>query len=101
MGCKACMDAVTSLFVAFTAVKRALEEIRATGTFTGLSAQDCVDARRAVLHDRGRDGAEAALGETIASIGDQSHPVRTRCAESLRTLSDALLCWQTPVARKG
>jgi len=48
MGYKACIDAVTSLVVAFTAVKRAFEEIRATGTFTGLSAQDCVDARQQI-----------------------------------------------------
>jgi hypothetical protein len=46
MGYKACIDAVTSLLAAFTAMKRALTEIRETGTFTGLSAQQCVDARQ-------------------------------------------------------
>ncbi|HSZ93021.1 MAG TPA: hypothetical protein VK822_27000, partial [Acetobacteraceae bacterium] len=44
----ACIDAVTSLVVAFTAVKRAFEEIRATGTFTGLSDQECIDARQQI-----------------------------------------------------
>jgi len=44
MGYKACIDAVTSLVVAFTAMKRAFTEVRDTGTFTGLSAQECVDA---------------------------------------------------------
>jgi 2-methylisocitrate lyase-like PEP mutase family enzyme len=48
MGYKACIDAVTSLVVAFTAVKRAFTEIRETGTFTGLSAQECVDARQQI-----------------------------------------------------
>ena len=48
MGYKACIDAVTSLVVAFTAVKRAFAEIRETGTFTGLSAQECVDARQQI-----------------------------------------------------
>lgn len=48
LGYKACIDAVTSLVVAFTAVKRAFEEIRDTGTFTGLSDQECVDARQQI-----------------------------------------------------
>ena len=48
MGYKACIDAVTSLVVAFTAVKRAFTEIRETGTFTGLTAQECVDARQQI-----------------------------------------------------
>ncbi len=48
MGYKACIDAVTSLVVAFTAVKRAFIEIRETGTFTGLSDQDCIDARQQI-----------------------------------------------------
>jgi 2-methylisocitrate lyase-like PEP mutase family enzyme len=48
MGYKAAIDAVTSLVVAFTAMKRAFTEVRETGTFTGLSAQDCVDARQQI-----------------------------------------------------
>ena len=48
LGYKACIDAVTSLVVAFTAVKRAFEEVRETGTFTGLSDQECVDARQQI-----------------------------------------------------
>ena len=48
LGYKACIDAVTSLVVAFTAVRRAFTEIRETGTFTGLSAQECVDARQQI-----------------------------------------------------
>jgi 2-methylisocitrate lyase-like PEP mutase family enzyme len=48
MGYKACIDAVTSLLVAFTAVKRAFSEIRETGTFTGLSSQECIDARQQI-----------------------------------------------------
>ena len=46
MGYKACIDAVTSLLTAFSAMKRAFTEIRETGTFTGLTAQECVDARQ-------------------------------------------------------
>ena len=38
----------TSLVVAFTAMKRAFAEIRETGTFTGLSAQECIDARQQI-----------------------------------------------------
>ena len=48
MGYKACIDAVTSLVVAFTAMKRAFVEVRETGTFTGLSDQECVDARQQI-----------------------------------------------------
>ena len=48
MGYKACIDAVTSLVVAFTAMKRAFTEVRDSGTFTGLSAQECVDARQQI-----------------------------------------------------
>jgi methylisocitrate lyase len=48
MGYKACIDATTSIVVAFTALKRAFIEMRDTGTFTGLSAQDCVDARQQI-----------------------------------------------------
>ncbi len=48
MGYKACIDAVTSLVVAFTAMKRAFIEVRETGTFTGLSDQECIDARQQI-----------------------------------------------------
>jgi methylisocitrate lyase len=48
MGYKACIDAVTSLLVAFDAMKRAFTEVQQTGTFTGLSAQTCVDARQQI-----------------------------------------------------
>jgi hypothetical protein len=34
--------------VAFTAMRRAFTEIRGTGTFTGLTAQECVDARQQI-----------------------------------------------------
>ena len=46
MGYKACIDAVTSLLTAFSAMKRAFTEIRETGAFTGLTAQECMDARQ-------------------------------------------------------
>ena len=32
----------------FTAMKRAFTEVRDTGTFTGLTAQECVDARQQI-----------------------------------------------------
>ena len=48
MGYKACIDAVTSIIVAFTAMKRAFTEVRETGTFTGLSVHECVDARQQI-----------------------------------------------------
>jgi len=48
MDYKAYIDAVTSLVVAFTAMRRAFTEVRDTGTFTGLSAQECVDARQQI-----------------------------------------------------
>ena len=38
----------TSLVVAFTAVKRAFAEVRETGNFTGLTAQECIDARQQI-----------------------------------------------------
>src|SRR5262245_48991307 len=48
MGYKACIDATTSILVAFAAMKRAFTEIRDTGTFTGLTTQACIDARQQI-----------------------------------------------------
>src|SRR5262249_12152972 len=48
MGYKACIDAVTSLLVAFTAMKRAFTEISTACSFTCPSAQECDDARQQI-----------------------------------------------------
>jgi methylisocitrate lyase len=48
MGYKACIDALTGLLTAFTAMKRAYSEVYETGTFSGLDAQECIDARQQI-----------------------------------------------------
>jgi len=63
MGYKACIDAVTSLVVAFTAVKRAFEEIRATGKNLDL---------RTVLGEQRDSVARVSGGVEL----ECSHPVR-------------------------
>ena len=65
MGYKACIDAVTSLVVAFTAMKRAFTEIRDTGTFIGLSAQECIDARQQIEDLVGLERFYAIEEETV------------------------------------
>ncbi|MBV9248882.1 MAG: isocitrate lyase/PEP mutase family protein, partial [Acetobacteraceae bacterium] len=65
MGYKACIDAVTTVVVAFTAMKRAFTEVRETGTFTGLSAQECVDARQQIEDLVGLEQFYAIEEETV------------------------------------
>ena len=65
MGYKACIDAVTSLVAAFTAMKRAFTEVRDTGTFTGLTAQECVDARQQIEDLVGLEQFYAIEEETV------------------------------------
>jgi methylisocitrate lyase len=65
MGYKACIDATTSILVAFTAMKRAYAEIRDTGTFTGLNAQECVDARQQIEDLVGLEQFYAIEEETV------------------------------------
>jgi methylisocitrate lyase len=65
MGYKACIDAVTSLVVAFTAMKRAFTEVRETGMFTGLSAHECVDARQQIEDLLGLEQFYAIEEETV------------------------------------
>jgi hypothetical protein len=45
MGYKMVLDALLYLLVSFHFNKRALEELKATGDFTGLGPQECVTAR--------------------------------------------------------
>ena len=48
MGYKAAIDALTYLLVSFNFVKKALEEIRRTGDYTGMTAQQSVAARQEI-----------------------------------------------------
>jgi methylisocitrate lyase len=48
MGYKACIDAITTLLVNFHFSKKALQEIYKTGTYTGMSLQENVDARQQI-----------------------------------------------------
>lgn len=48
MGYKAAIDALTYLLVSFHFAKKALEEIHRTGDYTGMTAQDNIDARQQI-----------------------------------------------------
>jgi 2-methylisocitrate lyase-like PEP mutase family enzyme len=48
MGYKACIDAITTLLVNFHFSKRCLQEIHRTGTYTGMSLQENIDARQQI-----------------------------------------------------
>jgi len=65
MGYKVALDALLALLVSFHFNKRALEELRATGDFTGLSPQDCVTARHDIETLVGLDEFYAIEEETV------------------------------------
>lgn len=48
LGYKACIDALTYLLVSFHFAKKALEEVKKTGDYTGLTHEECVDARQQI-----------------------------------------------------
>jgi methylisocitrate lyase len=48
MGYKACIDAITTLLVSFHFSKKCLQEISRTGTYTGMSMQENIDARQQI-----------------------------------------------------
>ena len=48
IGYKACIDAITTLLVSFHYTKKCLQEIYRTGTYTGLSFQENIDARQQI-----------------------------------------------------
>ena len=48
MGYKACIDALTYLLVSFHFAKQALQEIRRTGDYSGMTAQENIAARQQI-----------------------------------------------------
>jgi len=48
MGYKACFDAITTLLVSFHFSKKCMQEISRTGTYTGMSFQENIDARQQI-----------------------------------------------------
>jgi 2-methylisocitrate lyase-like PEP mutase family enzyme len=65
MGYKIALDALLQLLVAFNFNKRALEELKATGDFTGLSHEECVTARHDIETLVGLDEFYAIEEETV------------------------------------
>src|SRR5262245_11970734 len=65
MGYKIALDALLELLVSFHFNKRALEELKATGDFTGLSHKDCVTARHDIESLVGLDEFYAIEEETV------------------------------------
>jgi len=65
MGYKIALDALLYLLVSFHFNKRALEELRATGDFTGLSPGECVTARHDIETLVGLDEFYAIEEETV------------------------------------
>jgi hypothetical protein len=89
MGYKMVLDALLYLLVSFHFNKRALEELKATGDFTGLGPQECVTARHDIE-------ALVSLDEFYA-IEEQT--VEDKNGAGASSLSDwsladpALQCW--------
>jgi hypothetical protein len=65
MGYKVALDALLQLLVSFHFHKRALEELNATGDFTGLSHEECVTARHDIESLVGLDEFYAIEEETV------------------------------------
>jgi len=65
MGYKVALDALLQLLVSFHFNKRALEELKRTGDFTGLSHEECVTARHDIESLVGLDEFYAIEEETV------------------------------------
>jgi 2-methylisocitrate lyase-like PEP mutase family enzyme len=65
MGYKVALDALLYLLVSFHFNKRALEELKRTGDFTGLSPEECVTARHDIETLVGLDEFYAIEEETV------------------------------------
>ena len=65
MGYKVALDALLYLLVSFHFNRRALEELKATGDFSGLSPQECVSARHDIETLVGLDEFYAIEEETV------------------------------------
>jgi hypothetical protein len=65
MGYKIALDALLYLLVSFHFNKRALEQLKATGDFTGLSADECIAARHDIETLVGLDAFYAIEEETV------------------------------------
>src|SRR6516165_7250284 len=65
MGYKVALDALLYLLVSFHFNKRALEELKATGDFAGLSPEECVTARHDIENLVGLDEFYAIEEETV------------------------------------
>jgi methylisocitrate lyase len=65
MGYVACIDAQVMLLAAFEAQRKALDELRATGAFTGLTDTDMLRARKAIEDLVGLEEYYAIEAETV------------------------------------
>jgi len=48
MGYKACIGAIAFLLVSFHFAKKTLSEVKKTGDYTGMTHEECVDARQQI-----------------------------------------------------
>lgn len=69
MGYVVCIDAQIMLCTAFTAQQRMLQELRATGTFTGMTEADFVRSRKEIEDLIGLDEYYAIEEETVEGRG--------------------------------
>jgi 2-methylisocitrate lyase-like PEP mutase family enzyme len=65
MGYKIALDALLYLLVSFHFAKRALAELKVSGDFTGLNAEECVTARHDIETLVGLDEYYAIEEETV------------------------------------
>lgn len=69
LGYKACIDAVTALLVSFHFNRKMLEEVRRGGTYSGMSAQEMIDARQQIDDLIGLDKFYAIEEATVEGKG--------------------------------
>jgi len=79
MGYKVALDALLYLLVSFHFNRRALEELKATGDFSGLSPQECVTARHDIEATTRRLTATPAAEVTTGARASLREPRRGAC----------------------
>src|SRR5215469_14467712 len=102
MGYKIALDALLYLLVSFHFNKRALEELKATGDFTGLSPEECVTARHDIESLVGLDEFYGARCSAALHRGPQWPRNRTSATDYLDPQADVDrigLCRPIPALR--
>ena len=78
MGYKGCIDAIFAIGIQFHFMRKALEELKGTGNYTGMSESEFVAARQQVEDIIGLDEYYAIERATVERATVEREPARTR-----------------------